>query len=84
MSLSFEYGIILKWQRMLLAGGIVHWFIHEVLSSSFLLEPLYFEHSFKCGTKVHLKLETLLSLLHILGGPTPFSLPVVGVDNCIQ
>lgn len=51
MSLSFEYGIILKWQRMLLAGGIVHWFIHEVLSSSFLLEPLYFEHSFKCGTK---------------------------------
>lgn len=36
---------------MLLAGGIVHWFIHEVLSSSFLLEPLYFEHSFKCGTK---------------------------------
>ena len=48
MSLSFEYGIILKWQRMLLAGGIVHLFIHEVLLSSFLLELLYFEHSFKC------------------------------------
>ena len=51
MSLSCEYGIILKWQRMLLAGGIVHLFIHEVLLSSFWLELLYFEHSFKCWTK---------------------------------
>lgn len=39
---------------------------------------------FKFGIKIDLKLETLLFLPHNLWGPTPSTLPVVGVDNCIQ